>query len=154
MNKKLWQESRCQAADINEKIILHLRDLSHIMRCLYEGRGSQKRVLMVLYDLGGSTTQRELTECLGIRPGSASEVFAKLEHAGHIQRTVNAQDRRTAVVALTDTGKLLAEEAKRQRNLRHETMFSCLSDSEKEELLALLEKVGSDWEYRYRDMRK
>ncbi|MDO4322120.1 MAG: MarR family transcriptional regulator [Lachnospiraceae bacterium] len=140
------------AADRNDKLILNLRDLSHTMRFLYEGRGSQKRILIVLSEIGGSVTQKELTERLGIQPGSASEVIAKLEDAGYIKRTPNEADRRTINIDLTGTGKTAAEEARKERKQRHEQMFSCLSEDEKEELLSLLEKVNTDWKQRYQDM--
>lgn len=133
------------AADIHDRLILNLRDMSHIMRAMYEGRGSQKRVLIVLDKMGGCVTQRELTERLGIQPGSASEVIAKLESAGCIRRTPNEADRRTVDVTLTPTGKTLAAEARQQRTRRHAQMFSCLSDDEKSQLLVLLEKVNADW---------
>ena len=67
-----------QEADIPKKLIINLRDINHVMRSLYEGKGSQKRILIVLNEVG-NITQRELTERLGIQPGSVSEVIAKLE---------------------------------------------------------------------------
>lgn len=146
-----WREAHYNAADINDKLIINLRDLSHTMRALYEGKGSQKRILIVLDEIGGSATQCELTERLGIQPGSASEVIAKLESAGCIRRTPNETDRRTVDVALTETGKALAAEAREQRIRRHEQMFSCLSDEERNKLLSLLEKVNADWREHYQD---
>lgn len=136
--------------DLNGKLVIRLRDISHTMRFLYEGRGSQKRILIVLLETG-EITQRALTERLGIQPGSASEVIAKLEHAGLIVRTSSAEDRRTANISLTDEGKVQAAEAKAQRDRRHEEMFSCLSEEEKGQLLTLLERVNHDWARRYQD---
>lgn len=145
---KAWRKEHYNAVDINDKLIINLRDLSHIMRFLYEGRGSQKRVLIVLSEVG-SITQRELTERLGVQPGSASEVIAKLEGAGYIMRTPSEMDRRTTDIELTEIGKMAALEAKEQRIKRHEEMFSCLSKDEKDMLLSLLEKISTDWENRY-----
>ncbi len=139
-------EAHYNAANINDKLIINLRDISHTMRFLYEGKGSQKRVLIVLDEIGGSIAQRELTERLGIQPGSASEVIAKLESAGCISRTPNETDRRTVDIELTEEGKALAAEAREQRIRRHEQMFSCLSGDEKNQLLSLLEKVNADFE--------
>lgn len=152
--KREWENSADSPvledpADINDRLIIRLRDLSHIMRSLYEGRGSQKRVLIVLDEMGPEVTQRELTKRLGIQPGSASEVVSKLEAAGYIRRTPEERDRRTARIELTEAGKKLAGEAKQQRVRRHEEMFSCLAEEEKEELLALLETVREDWARRY-----
>lgn len=137
-----------QAADTNDKLIINLRDLGHIMRFLYEGKASQKRILIILNEVK-TITQRDLTEYLGIQPGSASEVLSKLESAGLIIRTQNETDRRTTDVSLTDTGRELAAEALAQRQRRHEEMFSCISEEEKEKLLSLLERIYADWRIRY-----
>lgn len=139
-----------RAADENGKLIINFRDISHTMRFLYEGKGSQKRILIVLLE-AGRMTQRALTEKLGIQPGSASEVIAKLESAGLIVRTSSTEDRRTTDISLTEEGKKQAMEARTQRDRRHEEMFSCLSEAEKKQLLTLLEKVNLDWERRYQD---
>ncbi len=148
-DKAAWRETHYQLADTNGKLIINLRDIGHMMRGLYEGRGSQQRVLIVLSEMGGAVTQRMLTERLQIQSGSASEVIGKLESAGYIDRTVSEADRRNVEVTLTEKGREAAEEAKRQRALRHEEMFLCLTKTEKEELLVLLEKLSSDWKSRF-----
>lgn len=147
-----WRQRHFEQEDINGKLIISLRDVSHSMRAMFEGRGSQKHILIVLSETG-TVTQRELTHRLGIQPGSASEVVMKLESAGLITRTESEEDRRTADIALTEEGRRQAEEAKRQRAGRHEEMFSVLAGEEKEQLLALLEKVNADWEKRFADRR-
>lgn len=134
---------------INGRLIILLRDISHTMRSLYEGKGSQKRILILLRETG-TITQRELTARLGIQSGSASEVIAKLENMGLIARALSETDRRTANISLTEEGQRLAAEAMAQRQQRHEEMFSALSGAEKAQLLSLLEKINADWETRYR----
>ena len=136
-------------SEVNRHLILHLRDIGHTIRFLFEGKGSQKRTLILLRN-AGEITQRELTERMGIQPGSASEVLGKLENAGLIQRTPSQADRRTTNVRLTPAGEVQAEEAANQREQRHTEMFACLSLEEKETLLALAEKLNADWERRYR----
>lgn len=140
--------TRYQAADINYKLIINMRDLNHVMRSLYEGKASQKRILIILNEVK-SITQRDLTMRLQIQPGSASEILSKLENAGLILRTVSETDRRTANISLTKKGEQMALEAAAQRSQRHVEMFSCLSESEKDDLLALLEKINGDWSSRY-----
>lgn len=142
------QVAHAPAADINDRLIINLRDLGHMMRFLYEGKASQKRILMILNE-SERMTQRDLTERLGIQPGSASEILLKLERAGLILRTPNEADRRTTDVCLTDDGRVLAAEALAQRQKRHEEMFSCLLEEERQELLSLLERVSADWRSRY-----
>lgn len=135
--------------DENKRLIMQLRDISHTMRFLYEGKGSQKQILIVLNE-ADHTTQRQLTKRLGIQPGSVSEVLLKLESAGLILRTPSEIDRRTMDIALTEQGKAAAQEAAALRKQRHEAMFSCLTGPEKTQLLGLLEKINNDWDERYR----
>ncbi len=138
--------------DIDNKLIINLRDLGHMMRFLFEGKGSQSRILIILLKSGGMT-QRELTEYLRIKPGSASEVIGKLEKAGLITRVISPKDRRTTDILLTDTGRIKAEEANAMRHARHREMFSCLSAGEKEVLLKLTERLNTDWDDRYRELK-
>lgn len=135
--------------DLNSKLIWNFRDIGHTMRHISEGKGSQKRILMILLKTG-TITQKELTERLGIQPGSVSEVLAKLETVGWITRTLSETDHRTTDIILTENGKEQAKEAAAQRKQRHEDMFSCLTKGEKTTLLFLLEKVNFDWDNRYR----
>ncbi|MBD5543037.1 MAG: MarR family transcriptional regulator [Lachnospiraceae bacterium] len=136
--------------DCNDNLIIHFLDINHTMRFLYEGRGSQKHILIVLLETE-TITQKKLTKRLGIQPGSASEVLAKLEKGGLIVRTENPDDRRTTYITLTKQGQILAEEAIMQRKNRHKEMFSCLTEDEKSTLLALLEKINADWQKRYQN---
>lgn len=138
--------------DIDNKLIINLRDLGHMTRFLFEGKGSQNRILIILLEAGGMT-QRELTEYLRIKPGSASEVIGKLEKAGLITRVISREDRRTADVKLTNEGRIKAEEAAALRKTRHREMFSCLSADEKDTMLKLMEKLNTDWDDRYRELR-
>lgn len=141
---------RYEAFDPDNKLIRNFWDISHTMHHISEGKGSQKRILMVLKE-NGSTTQRELTEYLGIQPGSASEVIGKLEAAGLILRTPSRTDRRTVDICLTEAGEAAAGEAYEQRRKRHEKMFACLSEEEKQTLLGLLEKINESWNCLYRE---
>lgn len=142
-------KERYDSMDRNNKLIWNLRDIGHTLRRISEGKGSQKRVLMILLESGGMT-QRELTARLGIQPGSASEVIGKLEVAGCLIRNPSDTDRRTTNIVLTDMGKTVAQEAFSQRTQRHQQMFACLSDAEKESLLGFLEKLNGDWDEKYR----
>lgn len=139
---------KAEGTELNESLILNLRDLGHKLRFLFEGKGSQKRILIILYE-NGEMTQRALTDKIGIQPGSASEVIKKLDDAGLIMRTANEQDRRTVDIRLTQEGRNLAEEAYFDRKKRHEEMFSCLSAEEKVDLISMIQRLNEDWEIRY-----
>jgi DNA-binding MarR family transcriptional regulator len=136
------------SADANDKLVIELREIGHLLRGLSEGKGSQKRVVIELGEMG-TVTQRELTEQLGIQPGSASEVIAKLEEQGLLARTENEKDRRTANVSLTEAGVAACKTYKAERAKRNAQMFSCLTEDEKRQLIALLERISDDWNARY-----
>ena len=130
-----------EEADTDRKLMICLRELEHMLHERHEDRG-QRRILMILSE-SESTTQRDLTERLGIKPGSVSEILAKLERAELITRTPNEADRRTTDILLTEAGRALAEESKESRRQRGD-MFAALETGEKETLLSLLEKVCGD----------
>ena len=138
-----------RSLDSNNKLIWNFRDIGHTMRQISEGRGSQKRILILLREAEGMT-QKELTVRLGVQPGSVSEVLAKLEQAGLILRMPSKADHRTTDIRLTPDGEVSAKEASEQRAERHEQMFSVLSDEEKKNLIALLEKINNHWDQTYR----
>lgn len=142
-------EKKQQSLETNERLILNLRNLGHGLRFLYEGKASQKRILIVLLE-NGPMTQRILTNRLGIQPGSASEVIGKLEAAELILRMPSEQDRRTAIIQLTEKGHQEAEKALKERIQRHQEMFSCMTEEEKESLINLTKKLLDDWNIRYR----
>lgn len=141
---------RYDSLDLNNKLIWNLRDIGKTMRRLYEGKGSQKRILIII-DQAGGMTQSELTRMLGIKPSSASEVIRKLEAAGLLARTPNETDRRTLNIVLTGAGRAAAQWTRGQRKKRHDQMFGCLSGEEKDTLLRLLEKVNADWDEKFRE---
>ncbi|MBQ8093658.1 MAG: MarR family transcriptional regulator [Clostridia bacterium] len=136
--------------DLNKRIIWNFWDISHTMRRISEGKGSQKRILILLLEEGKALTQKELTDRLEVQPGSVSEVLGKLENAGLIIRTPNAEDRRTIDICLTADGEKAAKEAYQRRCERHTQMFTALTDTEKETLLGLLEKINLDWAGKYK----
>ena len=134
--------------DRNEELVHGLLDINHRMRMLYEGKASQSRILIVLYEQKVKN-QKDLTELLGIKPGSASEILAKLERASLITRAHSEKDHRTMEIFLTDEGKKLAKEALERRRERHAQMFACLTEDEQKNLLALLKKLDADWAERF-----
>lgn len=140
---------RYDILDKGNRLIWNFRDIAHTMRQTSEGKGSQKRVLIILRE-SGSMTQKELTDRLGVQPGSVSEVLGKLEAAGLIRRVPNGTDRRTTDICLTEAGEVAAEDAYTQRQQRHQQMFSSLTDQEMDQLLLLLEKLNADWDKKFR----
>lgn len=138
-----------QGKNIEERIILNIRDISATMQALYEGKSSQKRVLIILFE-NGDISQRELTARLGIKPASVSELVTRIEENGYLTRKPSKVDRRIQILSLTDSGRTRAAEIKGKREKRHDEMFSSLSEEEKEEFLSYLERLNLDWDKKYR----
>ncbi|MDE6862960.1 MAG: hypothetical protein K2J41_01070, partial [Eubacterium sp.] len=63
IDKELRKENY-KTADNNDKLIINFRDINHTMHSLYEGRGSQNRILIILLEKE-NITQQQLTELLG-----------------------------------------------------------------------------------------
>jgi len=140
--KKLMERGHYKELDTDDKLLILLRELGGLGRHGFNGKGSQTRILSIL-EKEGTMTQRDLTDRLGIQPGSASEVLGKLEAAGLILRSPSDTDRRTTNVSLTEVGKGKAAEGGEPRQ---NVLFSDLTEAEKETLLALLEKLCTAWE--------
>lgn len=89
----------------------------------------------------GDMTQKELSEHLEIRPQSLTSALEKLEEKGYITRTRDQKDKRIQMVHLTPEGKEVGDHLHALRQKTAVQFFSCLSASEKKEMLGLLNKV-------------
>ncbi len=103
------------------------------------GRG---RMLGVLSDLG-PMSQTQLAAHLDIRPQSLSELIAKSESDGFIERKQSDEDKRQTIVSITEAGKCRVALFREAHRKRAEDFCLPLTDEEKNILLALLEKLIS-----------
>ncbi|MBO3741451.1 MarR family winged helix-turn-helix transcriptional regulator [Actinoplanes flavus] len=69
-----------------------------------------QEALLLELDRTGPRIQAQLSEALGCEPPSVTLMTRKLETSGHIERTPDPTDKRATVVALTDSGKAVAEQ--------------------------------------------
>ena len=133
---------------IERELYWTMRRLYHKMRGAADGRDSQKRVLAIILRRGG-ISQKELTDMLGIAPGSMSELLGKLDGAGLTKRKTSSSDRRTADIFLTEQGKEQALKSIEEREKYLRELYSILSQEEKEQLLSLLGKLEEDWQRKF-----
>lgn len=140
MHRKIFGTDQYASLDTDGKILAGLRELGHLGRSKLGSRGGQGRILQLLSE-EGTMTQRDLTERLGIQPGSASEVIGKLEKAGLVERKSHEEDRRTANIILTDAGKEAAAEKQEKPELLKD-----LTEEEKQQFLSILERILVDWQ--------
>ena len=133
--------------EINENSSLEtlLRACGHRLHHGMPGgpHGSQEKLLQILNDQGGRADQRELQERMRIRPASASELLAKLEEKGLVERRKDEEDRRRVQVMPTEEGLRKAhEEGSPEENGE---LFQGLTDEEQKVLKDLLLKLLESW---------
>ena len=108
------------------------------------GRGplSRERVLTALLAAEDGLRQKALAEQLRVNPSSMSEFIDRLESDGYIVRTVDPADKRATLITLTEKGQARACELEDEHAERITPLFAALTDDEKAQLLALLNKIA------------
>lgn len=129
-----------------ERILRGLGYCGHYLHFHSGGRSGREPILCKLHRAGGSMSQLELGGQFELKAGSLSEILAKIEAAGLIERTRDPRDRRALTVRLTEAGMQEAQRAIEARRAFREQAFSNLTDEEQDELIALLEKIRNRWE--------
>lgn len=105
---------------------------------------AQGRVLALLRERGPAS-QRLLMENMGVRSGSLSELLAKLERQGLIERTRDEEDKRGFIIALTAHGDALVVEHTLREKAVSDILFAPLAEEEREQLRLLLQKLIEAW---------
>ena len=78
-----------------------------------------------------------------VNPSSISELISKLELEGYVKRTVDPDDKRATLITLTEVGRARAYEMQDENQEIFSNLFGALSTEEKEQLLALVEKLNA-----------
>lgn len=107
-------------------------------------RGQMRVIAMVAMQEGIS--QKDLAFLLGIRPQTLGEMLRKLEEYELVERKKSATDGRVIEVYLTDAGRTHAAEFAEQRKLMAADLFGVLTDEEKSQLAAILDKLDGELE--------
>ena len=126
--------------------ILHdLGFFGHYLHIHTGGRGGKQFMLATLHESGGRLTQRELLERTNISPAALSEVLAKLEGEGFIEREPCTHDRRQLTIELTSEGEVAAARIRKERQQFEERSLACLTPAEQKQLKVLLHKLATHW---------
>jgi len=128
----------------NLDLLRLLHQCTHKM-CKAQKYGGQGRLLILLKEKG-TLTQRELIEITGRRSATLSEQLDSMDKAGYIIREKNEADRRNVDVTLTPLGQETAKDAEIARTELADQLFTVLTEQEKQQLSALLEKLSNAWE--------
>lgn len=130
--------------DQDTQLMKKLSRCGHILhhrRCLNQ---SQNRILTLLKRYG-VMSQKELMLHMHIQSGSLSEVLAKVEHAGYIEKHRISTDKRNFEVSLTASGMVQAELFEKHQKVMAERLFASLEQRQKDQLEAVLDVLLEDW---------
>ena len=104
----------------------------------------RERVLSIIEGHEEGIRQKEIAEELHVNPSSMSELIDKLEKDGYVKRQVDPNDKRATRIHLTELGAARAAEVEDERQEKLEAYFKPLSTEEREQLLALLQKLRAE----------
>ncbi len=100
------------------------------------------RVLFALW-LCGPSDATHVAKLSGMSRAAVSALVKTLERDGLVQRKRSERDRRSVVLALTDTGRDAIVSTYHQHNRREQTWTDVLSKPEQTILIGLLEKLAT-----------
>ena len=126
-------------------LMRQMRRCGHLLYHKFSLNFSQNRILLTLHR-EGPMTQKALMCKMQIQPGSLSEVLAKVEGAGLVERRRCEDDRRNFEIRLTEEGVKQAEAFERDRQEMAQLLFATLDDGEKQQLMNLMTKLHEHWE--------
>jgi len=127
------------------ELMRQMRRCNHLLYHKFSLNFSQNRILSVL-NREGPMTQKALMCRMQIQPGSLSEVLAKVEGAGLVERRRCEDDRRNFEIRLTEEGVKQAEAFERERQDMAQLLFATLTDGEKQQLMNLMTKLHEHWD--------
>ena len=117
----------------------------HGRKCHHRG---QNRVLTMV-SMREGISQKDLAFLLGIRPQTLGEMLRKLEERELVERKKSETDGRVVEVSLTEAGRTRAAEIAERRKIVAADMFAVLSEEEKDQLAAILDKLSAEFEKRF-----
>lgn len=100
-------------------------------------------LLVTVLQLAGDqgVRQKDLAQELGINASSLSEQIDRLEQQCYLERRANPEDKRSTLIVLTEKGKARAWELQDERQAAAAGFCAGLSEEEKDQLIALLDKL-------------
>ena len=129
-----------QEREINNELFETFVDISREVSSMYEGKGSQKGILLYLLDVQ-EATQKEIAENFAITPASVSEVITKLEKNGYVEKTQSTTDKRSYRIKITGKGESYARDIRISKADKQKRLFKGLENEEKLQLIEMLKKI-------------
>jgi DNA-binding MarR family transcriptional regulator len=102
---------------------------------------TEARLLKMLDNEGGATTQDALSRRLSVDRSNAGRAFKRLEQAGYVARRKDDADSRTNFVDITPQGREAAAEVNRLSKEMARTFFGDLTERDAATIATLLRKA-------------
>ncbi len=126
------------------KVLNQTAHYMHYRKTSYRGR---IKALEILKEAGQEGLgQKELAVVMDIQAGSLSELLQKMENDSLIIRTKDNHDKRNSIVYATQYGLEQLIIMTEERKQRASEMFAVLTDTEKQQLDHILNKLNEDWQ--------
>lgn len=106
------------------------------------GLGSHDWRALAVLDYLGAAPLQVLAQRAGVQKSQMSRTVTALEDQGYILRQDNPRDRRSPSLALTEKGRNVTQKILAASQQRNEEMLANLSEEERFQLMALIEKVA------------
>lgn len=89
----------------------------------------------------GKLSLKELEKELSLAQPTVVGIVSRLEQKGFIEYCYDADDKRVKLARITESGKDYCVRANERRNETEKDLLGCLTDTERDIFLALLQKV-------------
>ncbi|MBQ8293200.1 MAG: MarR family transcriptional regulator [Bacilli bacterium] len=153
MNKLDEKQKQC-ILDENKTLMMLVRDVHHLFghkiheSMVNKGVSNTVHAILIHLDHHEYLTQVELVERAHVRPSTVSVALQKMEADGLITRTTSAEDQRCIKVKITEAGKKICEEGRKQVQMLDVNLTSEIDEEElkitKEVLRKLVKKMLED----------
>ena len=109
-------------------------------------RGRQTSILLLLHQKG-QCTMSEIAKLMKLPASTASKVADPLVQKEFVNRNNGAKDRRIVYLTLTDKGKAEVYRLFQRISFGVDALLDVISDEEKDVLITILEKIGTEFQY-------
>ncbi|HEX3617125.1 MAG TPA: MarR family transcriptional regulator, partial [Solirubrobacteraceae bacterium] len=109
-----------------------------------EGVGRQHFTVLASLAEHGSASQADLGRRLWLDRSDTHAIVSALEQSGLVQRTTDPADQRRKVVTITTNGKRTLKRLQTRIQSAQDRILAPLDAHEREQLIALLTRIGRD----------
>lgn len=107
---------------------------------------TQSRVLALLINAGGVSTQKEIEMFLEVSHPTVVGIITRMEQKGYVKCYFDQKDRRNKIVEITDIAKDLGSSLEEQINKNGQRMLKSLSEEEVKKLKEMLTIIYKNME--------